>query len=151
MSPNYSGWTSLPGVTLSGLPALDRVKDVVDVAWGVRVKQFPAATTRKEMMKGWWCNASQAVQREPWCEGGGAVTTSSMWYSYERDCAFDALDGLRIHGMPSLLKLQGLSERELRDLAGEGFSVPISTVFCSAFYYLPWANLWCQSASSNAH
>ncbi len=141
VSSTFADWTKT--AKLRGVPNSDRYRDCLDVCWGAALKAAPEGTKRSDLVKGLWCNPSQAVQRKPWNpDSGGTVTTSSTWYSFEHDCVLDSVDFLRLHGHPALIHFTGLSEREAKMLGEEAFSVPIVTAFLSVFYYLPWAPWW---------
>ena len=49
------------------------------------------------------------------------VAGGSMWYSFEKDYVLSGWAHLKALGMPDDVDLTGLSEAELRCLAGEGF------------------------------
>ncbi len=70
---------------------------------------------------------------------------SGMWYSYQFDTAIDGRDALRIVGYPSLVDVTSLREGEVKNIAGESFSIPIVTLFVTAFYYFPWGDWWADA------
>lgn len=145
ISAGFKGWTRDSGASLCGLPAIDRVIDCIDVAWASRMAQFPIGTPLKVMKKDFWCNPSQGVQRKPWGDKG-TIAGSGIWYSYEHDTTLDGIDFLRLHGFPDLVDMRGISDNEAKDLGGEAYSLPISTAFATAFYYLPWGSWWKQGS-----
>jgi hypothetical protein len=130
------------------MPNLDRMHDCLNVCWGEALLAFPQGTPKATLVKGLWCNPSQAVQRRPWTREKGTLTTGSLWYSYERDTTLDGHDFMRLHGHPALIDVGPLTEKDLKELGGEGFSAPIVSVFVAALYYLPWADWWQQQESS---
>jgi hypothetical protein len=144
-SSSFSGWTDQQGTSLHGFPVSDRAYDVLDCAWASQLKKYPQTTPAAEMKRDFWANASQAVQRKPWGPER-TFTTRSVWYSFEKDTTLDGSDLLRLAGLPAQLDTSGLSDADLRDLAGESFSCPIITALCTSFYYLPWGKWWLQGS-----
>lgn len=141
ISGGFQGWSKDSGARLVGLDLNARTVDCVDVACADRLHSFPSGTPKGVLTKDFWCNPSQGIQRKPWGDKG-TLTGNGMWYSYEHDTTLDGTDFLRLHGMPELMNLQALSHSEIKDLGGEAFSVPISTMFAASFYYLPWGSWW---------
>lgn len=142
VSAGFKGWSrDAAGIQLVGLPTMDRVVDCIDVAWADRMAQFPPGTPMSTMRKDFWCNPSQGVQRKPWGDKG-TLTGSGIWYSYEHDTTLDGMDALHLHGLPDLMDMRGISDNETKDMGGEAYSVPISTLFASAFYFMPWGSWW---------
>jgi hypothetical protein len=139
ISSTFIDWTAT--ATLAGQPDCERNRSLLDIKWAERVKGAPLTATRSELTSGFWINTNESVERKH-SNKPGVITSTSKWYSYEKDQTLDCRDGMRIHGLPSHLDTSGISEGELRDLAGEGFSAPISTAFVLAFYYLPWGAWW---------
>ena len=141
MSAAFNGWTGRADVKLDGVPQAPRVLDVLDCAWAHRLATHPRDATSAQLARGFWANPSQAVQRRPWGTPG-CLTSSAVWYSFEKDTALDAEDCLRIQGLPTRIQRHGLSEAEAKNLAGEAFSCPVATMFTAAWYYLPWGAWW---------
>jgi hypothetical protein len=142
LSSTFSAWTKAKSTKLRGLPNLERIRDCLDVCYGEQLQTLASGTTRGDLVKNLWANASQGVQRRPWSRDKGTLTCGSLWYSFETDSTLDGTDFLRIHGHPALMSTGGITERDLKDLGGEGFSVPIVTLIASAVYFLPWADWW---------
>ena len=141
----FAGWSKRRGVALHGVPRLERVIDVVDCAFASRIAVAPPTTSTQELIKGLWCNAAQGVGRSPWGDPG-TLTCKSLWYNFSEDQALDGVDYLRLQGLPKTCDITGLSNSELKDLAGEGYSCPVITSFLVACYYQPWAGWWREAA-----
>ncbi len=142
LSSTFSDWSKT--AELNGLPASERFRDCLDVCWGERLLSAPEATPKAELVQGLWANPSQGVQRRPWTLNNdrGTFTSGSLWYSFQHDTCLDGVDVLRIHGHPAMIETASISESKLKELGVQGFSVPIITVFTTAFYFLPWAPWW---------
>ncbi len=141
-SAAFSGWTSLPTTKMHGLPPTPRNLDILDCAWAHRLSQASPDATVASLVKDFWANPSQGVQRHPWTTGGGVLTPRSIWYSFEKDSCLDAVDFLRLQGLPTRVDTTTLSDSELRDLAGDGYPCPLIAMAFLALYYQPLAVWW---------
>jgi hypothetical protein len=146
MSGDAAPWTRAPTTKLRGLPQTPRVRDLVNVGFGARMKQNPNMSTL-ELKQGLWANPSQSIARKPWSVVPATTTTSCELYSYEADAVLSGLAMMRCMGHPSdSCPIECFSERDLRSRAGESFSVPIIAVLTYAFYLSPFAP-WCTSSA----
>jgi hypothetical protein len=142
MSGDAAPWTRAPTTKLRGLPQTPRVRDLVNVGFGARMKQNPNMSTL-ELKQGLWANPSQSIARKPWSVVPATTTTSCELYSYEADAVLSGLAMMRCMGHPSdSCPIECFSERDLRSRAGESFSVPIIAVLTYAFYLSPFAPWW---------
>ena len=128
VSPSFSPWTSRPGFAARGLRLTPRTKDIIDcVAIQVmKTKNLPL-TEMESGMKGMFLDVSQSLHRKAYTQAGvnRCLTTSSVLYSYEHDRLVTPPELLYFQGYPRTLKIPpSLSSAELRDLAGEGMTLP---------------------------
>ena len=142
-------WTQLPGVKLRGMDMTERARDVVDCAFAAARRRRPMGTPLATIIKDLWVNPSQSVKRRPWSMNGPpTVVTSSAVYSFHSDCTLSGDAHLRALGFPSGTSNVGeFSEAQLRDLAGECYSVPSITSLTYAVYLNPRASWWQKSTS----
>jgi hypothetical protein len=64
-----------------------------------------------------------------------------MWYSYESDMLLSGWSHMKLLGAHDRLSLSGLSDSDMRSLAGEGFAAPCATQVLIAYYsnvFAPW-------------
>ena len=78
---NSQPWTTRKGTRLRGIPASDRVYDLVDTAFAVEQVKNPTFSTA-ELVDKLQVDVSQAVQRRPWKRGGRAILCGTMLYDY---------------------------------------------------------------------
>jgi hypothetical protein len=142
VSANYSPRTKrTPKPMLKGLASTERVVDLINVAWAERLKESPSLTDA-EKKSGYFANVSQAVQRRPWGRMG-TLCTSGIFYSYEHDLVLSGYHMCRLHGVPMGTGISSVfSSHQLRDLAGESFSLPCITTAVLPYYCNPWAPWW---------
>lgn len=89
-------------------------------------KNLPLAEL-EAALKGMFLDVSQSLHRKAYTQGGvnRCLTTSSLLYSYEHDRIVTPLEMLYFQGYPRTLKIpMSLSPSELKDLAGEGMTLP---------------------------
>ena len=83
---------------------------------------------KQERLKHVYVDVSQNPIRRPFSGGTGVtgtMTTSSLFYSFARDGAVLPFEMLMWHGHSRLLKVPDSTKSlELKELAGEGMSVP---------------------------
>ncbi len=65
-----------------------------------------------------------------------------LWYSFEKDYLLSGWAHMKALGIPDDVDTTGLSEAELRCLAGEGFAAPCAALAASVFYFNPLAPWW---------
>ena len=73
-------------------------------------------------------DVSQDGGRRPWSGHLRSMTTSSCFYSFSADRLLVGSEHMNIMGFPSHLNLQHLSESAVKDLIGEAFSLPTTSV-----------------------
>jgi hypothetical protein len=143
MSTKSAPWTSNRSLSLTGVPQSQRVYDVLDVGWQWRLKSLPSGTSTSDARRGFWANCSQAIQRAPFFEDGGVITTSGCWYTYEHDFCLDGHDFVLLQGAPiGTTPASSFSARQLRDLGAEAFSAPCISCFTYAAYLNPYGSWW---------
>jgi hypothetical protein len=148
ISEQFAGWTSQsPPPKLIGVQPLPRHLDKINVAYGARLMTFPNSATMAEVIDNFWTDLSPSLIRKPYGPPG-VIATNSQYYSFEKDAVLDARDAMSLLGLPRLLDTSGLSESQLKDLAGEGFSCQIATAISSLFYYQPYGPWWGQHAKA---
>ena len=103
---------------------------------------MPQVSAEADLQRGYWAKLSQAVQRTPWGQPG-TLTCKAVWYIFERVQTFDGVYSIRLQGLPQKISTVGLSDRCLRDLAGDGFPCPAISMFTGAIYFLADAP-WCR-------
>jgi hypothetical protein len=149
ISGDFTGYTDRPEVKLIGVPDLDRVRDALNVRWGLRLKtkdSGKAGITSKALKDNLWQDLSQNVNRGRGAasEGlGGTLCKGSCWYSYSADCVIDGQDCLTLQGWP--LKLASdpfFSNSEKKEVAGEGYHMGCIGVVQTAFFLNPYAPWW---------
>ena len=119
------GWTSKPHIKLRGVPRSQRMIDIINTAWEVKLQQSPVELLEQDMSTDFWCDLSQCISRSPWFTGTlRTLTTSSIIYSFERDLVLTGSDHMRLQGWPDRF-LRGTPESDLQQLAGEGTSLPL--------------------------
>jgi hypothetical protein len=136
-----TGWTSRVGVQLTGISQTERIVDLINIAFSVIRDANPTTPTRT-LVHDQFCNISQSVQRKPWgC--AGTFMRSTELYSLELDYALTGLSMMRILGWPSnVVSPSTMSNNDLRELAGEAYSVPISSIVAIALFSCPGATFW---------
>jgi hypothetical protein len=99
-------------------------------------------STHDERKCNFFVNLSQGVQRRAWGPIG-TFCSSSVWYSYEFDLVLSGYMMLRAHGVPINKDIQHkMTNSQMRDLAGESFSLPCVAAVVTAFYLNPWGAWW---------
>ena len=93
LSADYDHWTTAPGITCHGIPANAlRFHDSLDIGWGATVKK-PENKDKGtlELRKGLWNNLGQDIARITYGKPG-TLTSTCLWFSYEKDVALDGVD-----------------------------------------------------------
>ena len=147
MSADARPWTSLPFVSLHGLPRTCRISDAVDICF--REASIKKGTVEvAEVRKGLWCNPSQNIGL--FCKAHighpGTWCKSSTWYSYEFDCTLSGQAQLQMLGWGSgCAPMDLFSESETRSLSGDGFSVAVACVVSGCMWLNPHGPWWSSS------
>ena len=117
--------------------------DLLDVAYASRRAQMPPGSTTADITRDFFVDLSQAVQRRPWQQGTGNARTNSQFYAFECDTTLSGCSNLQLMGWPrDYCPSFQFSEGELRNLAGESYSVPWITALHFAMYMNPWGPWW---------
>lgn len=137
MTPDAMPWDMRrPKPTYGGLPDSERMRDLLNVAWGSR--------RPKERSARFYADCSQCVSWKVWGTMVPCVTTSSCIYSYEQDRRLTAHDLFMLFGLPAdALTLSDFREEQLRALIGEAMFAPnIGTLLLATFLQAdaPWWN-----------
>ena len=140
-----SPWTdSSPTPCLRGLEASARMKDSLNVSFSMERDRLAAGTTTAQIVKDLFCDVSQGIQRKPW----KTFCASSCPYSYEHDRLVSGYGALRALGFPmACVTPDAYSARQVRDLAGEAFSLPNMSLVVYALFANPYAPWWARSGA----
>ena len=131
----YRPWTSRRGFRGNGLPDTDRVKDLLDCYVALELKK---AESKAEMdcetvdvesiMQDKYMDVSQSLNRHAHTNAVGcnhAFTTGSQLYDFNRDCILTGREMLALRGQSrDFIIIEGCSDSVVRELAGEGMSIP---------------------------
>ena len=131
---------------LRGIPlSLARCRDVIDVAWAWHIRRNGASGPPSPV--GFFANVSQEVSRKDW--GSAPSLCRGTWaYSFEGDFLFTGPDHLASLGFSSSVAYaSGITDSELRDLAGEGFALPCVIAVLYAWFLNGLAPWW-QAANT---
>ncbi len=135
-------WTSRPHVTLSGVPDLPRLHDILDTCFAIAQKANPNQP-QASIVRNLWCDLSQAVQRRPWSKGLRTAVQNSVNYSFQHDCVLSGAAHMRLLGWSKRrVATTHLSDREFRGLAGESLSLVWATVLHGLLYSNPYGSWW---------
>ena len=88
-------WQDRPGIKLFGVPASDRMRNVIEVGFSHHIKKHPRMSVQ-ENMKGLYANVGMSVARMPFTRSVPTPTTSVVAYSYEHDRVISALGMMRL-------------------------------------------------------
>ena len=88
-----------------------------------------------------WNNLGQDIGRITYGKPG-TLTSTCLWFSYEKDVALDGVDHMLLQGFPAHLYPEGLmSSSVLKKAAGEAYSAPEIAKFVYAYFlneHAPW-------------
>ena len=141
-------WTSRRGIQLRGVPATLRVRQSLDTVWAVAMAQANHKIPAEKLRENLWVDLSQDIVRMPLTpakrsRGFPVITTSSIIYSFQEDVTLSGRSNFLLLGHPpSRTSRQAFSEAKLRDLAGEGFSVPYCALISFIMYSNPHGPWW---------
>jgi hypothetical protein len=119
------------------------MRDMLDTVWLDEVKSSPPNQNAAEISKGLWIDLSQSLNRKPISRLGFHLNRRSVMYSFEHDRCLSALANLRTMGHSSVV--HG-TMGALRDLSGEGCSLPLVCLLNSIMYANPWGSWWSVAA-----
>ena len=130
---------------LKGIPlSSNRCRDVINVAWFAARK---AAAARGEGVSATahnlFVNISQNVDRVHACKGLGTYTRNACYYSFEHDTTISSSVHMCSLGWPR--DFCGRSnDSVLRDLSGDGVSMPLVMIIEEVLVCNPYAEWWLQ-------
>ena len=134
-------WSELCGKSplVVGVRVSDRVLDLLNVAFWAAHKRH-ADISLDSLPSRLWINISQGVQLNAWTlDGPGTWTRNGFWYHYGTRVVLSGELMLQLLGWPkacsSTLKF---SDNDCRQLAGDGYSVPIAASVALLLYINPW-------------
>ena len=137
----------LQGVT-QGLKGA-RMRDCIDVGFEkskkirARIKGQPPPTMVEECAKDVRVDISQNVDRLPVSVGPiPCLTTRSLLYDYSHDCLLSGKMHMRLLGWPRRFLSGKFSDHALRNLAGDGFSLPIASLMGLGCFLNQHADWW---------
>ena len=139
MAVQFNPWSQLHP-RLHGVPQSARMRDVLNVGfWKLRLMQ--KHKENGELIHGAFCNLQQSVSRMPVTVGQlPCFGTNSIIYSYQKDTVFTGASHHRAIGWPVHTMPSGIfSDHDLRNLAGESFSLPLCTLLQTAIFLNPHA------------
>lgn len=129
-TPGSSPWSTK--ANLRGVPNFARYHDLLDVCF----------LERSGEVDGVFCDLSQAVQRRPWgAHSARALTKGSLIYSFDHDAVLTRRSATRLQGFPTNLQTEGVSDEQLRHMAGEAVFLPNLASLLWAFWVdteAPW-------------
>lgn len=141
---SLAAWTGRANLQLLGVPASPRVLNLLDTLWAVRVHKSPSHVTAAMLRDGFWCDVSQAHNRQsPMSCGPPTWTSTTAAYSFSEDRVVSGKGAMRVLGHPND-RMSGdlFSEAQLKDLAGQGCSVPCCVLIASLMYSNPYGEWW---------
>lgn len=98
---------------------------MLDTIWDLH---YSCLATREETARDLYIDLSQNVCQGNWSDGHLATALTSMdVYSYGEDRRFLPQDYFNMHGYPRL-DLRGVKAHHCREMAGESFALPVTTV-----------------------
>jgi hypothetical protein len=146
ISLDNTGYTSLPGLKLTGVPKTQRARDILNINWALRLKATAGTPMSSAQLKsGFWKDLSQSLD---WGQGlasglGGTLCTGNLWYSFEQDAVVDGYDCLRLQGWPyAFCESTSLSNAEKKELAGEGYHLACFATVATGMYLCPFMPWW---------
>jgi hypothetical protein len=136
ISPAYSPWVSRPTVSLTGVQATDRVKDLLDVTAAQCLLRHRDKKCRQgsEWTRWGWVNevfsdTSQSHARKAFSNSydiSPCMTTSSNYYSFGLDRAIIPIEHFKMQGLPAMKMAlpSGMTKDQVKDLAGNMMFLP---------------------------
>lgn len=117
----------------------ERVYSIIDTCWDMH----SAPNMRESIASELFVDVSQNIDQGFFSSSHlKTSTTSQELYSFGRDRMLLAQEYLNILGMPPC-NLDGLTSRQVRDLAGEAFALPVVTLLTTALIlHAPSPDLW---------
>ena len=141
MSSRSKPWTG--SVTVPRCFQDARSSDILNVAWRKRRNTLGQQATFEEVSQGLWADPTQAVQRSPWGDTPPCLCQGTKPYSFEKNTALSGMDAMRLQGFPEQLPPEHVvTDKNLRSLAGEAFSLPMMAGVFYAYWLNPRAPWW---------
>ena len=122
---------------------MPRCREIINEGWfqarGAASHGEDIADTARNL----FINVSQNPDRIKAIRGLATFTRNSMYYSYQHDVCVSGHTHMRGLGWPrQLADTCQFSDSQMRDLAGDGVSVPIYMIIEVAVYQNPHASWW---------
>jgi hypothetical protein len=127
------------------LPTGERELGLIDSAWASRLKARSWASLKKAQT-GFFANYQEQVQRQPWGKLMTLKQASSI-YSYSESITLTAEHHMHMNGWPSTINTSQIGAKDLKSMAGEGYSLPCATLALLAYYFNPEGDWWSQGRS----
>ena len=105
-----------------------RELDCIDIAWNYELSQ--SGLTAEQLQQELIIDLSQSLSRASWSRNKvRAITTGSTYYVYSLDRIITGSEHFTLLGMPLPAEIaSSISERQLREMAGEAFAAPVAAV-----------------------
>ena len=123
-----------------GVPRTERDHAILDCAWVDRVSQGKRSSLT-QLKSGFYCDTHDSISRKPWGKLMPLKQDQTI-YSFELEHVLNGSDCMSLQGWAGDVNVTGLTDKELRSLSGEGFSVPCATLVHVAYYLNPLAPWW---------
>ena len=128
---NRLAWTNRPHIRLSGVAPLPRTKAMIDMAWlsvlsdalGGDLSKPIDSRMEEDLARDLVVNYSQSYSRRAWGRLG-TLTTSTLLYHYGLDRQILPAEQLFFLGWPRSVANAPLGDNRMREMAGEGQSLP---------------------------
>jgi hypothetical protein len=132
-----------------------RYRELIDLAWAIRVKQDKAESnppkSMSQLKEGFFAYIDQAIARTPWtAHNMRTLTQSSLIYSYEGEGVLRPWQHMCLQGHARNLNLVRLSDAEVKSIAGEGFACPCIGLVTYCVFLEPAAPWWRRPDSARA-
>ncbi len=140
LSKDSKAWTSRPDVI--GVPPVARMQEWADIAFSYRRNQLAPTATTRDVVRKMWGNLSQSIHWMPMSIGSApSLARSAVLYNFEEDECLTPQSAMLSMGTP-INMVDGLSSSHARDMSGEQFSIPCSTVVHGAIFYVNTEAEW---------
>ena len=122
-----------------GMTNSERQRDVANVCLYAAHTRYPTIPLDQLVCR-LWCNVGQSVERLPFrLDAPGTWTSSSLWYSYQKDVVISGPMMLEMLGWPRDSCPQTVfSDNTARNLGADGFSLPLSGAIAYWCFLNPW-------------
>ena len=135
-------WTGKKGRLLKGVPRTERATDLIDIAFAHQMAANPGVPTA-EAIRSLWVDLATSVERSPWGESLTTARQNTIYSSFAKDSVLSGASNMALLGWPRSACIRDeFTKRELRSLAGEGYSLPWAGVLNYLLYANPHAPWW---------